>query len=130
MSFGPGETAAIPANARQLRIGALLNFNSTPLAVIRLSNAYMWEKSNSELSIDGVFTGFEDLFIIVPQTENLYSSVSQAALLSQHWPPQEVASGHAGASEIQIAAVKFNMEAIRKDGVIFYSLKYPIRLSR
>lgn len=52
-SFGPKETRKIPANARYVKIGAILNFNATAGAQIAVSGLRLMEKADSDLIVDG-----------------------------------------------------------------------------
>lgn len=53
IGFGSGEAAAIPSSARFVRIGALLNYNATAGAVVRMSNVRLWQKTDATLIVDG-----------------------------------------------------------------------------
>jgi hypothetical protein len=88
ISFGWGENAAIPPQARFVRVGALLNHNSVPLATIQLTNVRLLEKPTPEIDL------------AIPAATSVYSFASQAALLSTHWPPQQVMVDRGGADEI------------------------------
>jgi len=88
ISFGLGETASIPPHARLLRVGALLNYNASPSAVVQLTDLRLFEKSTSAM-------GFA-----IPQATSIFSPGSQAALLSSHWPFQQTMTDRAGTNEI------------------------------
>jgi hypothetical protein len=90
ISFGFGEKAAIPANATYLRIGALLNFNSSSDAVIEIARTELRRMPD-----------YEHLTVIAPSPVRLRSPASQAAFLSKHWPPQHVPLAHVGGHEFR-----------------------------
>ena len=104
ISFGAGEAARIPSNAKKMRIGALLNYNLAPNSVIQLTNVRAWPKSNHELIADGTFSSSTQYHIIVPFAQMVYSHSSQAAQLSRHWPAQRLALDLAGDKELKAAA--------------------------
>lgn len=65
-SLGFGKAAAVPSNAKSVRVGALLNYNTTPAATIQLTNVRLWRKTETEMMADGVFFSNEHLFVIAP----------------------------------------------------------------
>ncbi len=89
ISFGLGEAAAIPSNAAFVRVGALLNYHSTPETMAELSHVTLAEKPLQS-----------QLLFRVPEFRQLYSPASQAALLSGHWSAQHVSAAQAGAMEL------------------------------
>ena len=92
ISFGHGETAAVPAEAAFLRIGALLNYNATPEATIQLKDVVLWQKQ-----------GYALLLRTLPAPHNLSSAYSLSAWLSGHWPPHKVAEEQVGVTELRAA---------------------------
>jgi len=92
ISFGLGEAAAIPPQARFVRVGAVLNHNATPAAVVQLTDIRLFEKPAPMIHL------------AIPEATSVYSPASQAAQLSTHWPPQQVMIDRAGTTEIQTAA--------------------------
>jgi len=99
ITFGPNEQKIIPSNARSVKVGAVLNVNVAPAAIIQLSNVRLWEKSPAELSRDGAFRQFKDCFVLMPSRELFFTPVSQAGQLSYHWPAQQLAVDLAGEAE-------------------------------
>lgn len=89
VSFGFGEPAQVPAKARFLRVGALLNFHATPAAEIQIADVELWQKSD--------FTTYR---VLAPAVNALFSPGSQAALVSRHWMPHQVMLDHAGTAEL------------------------------
>ena len=88
ISFGFHETAGIPYNARFIRVGALLNYNTIPNGEILLTNLRLTEKTQPSV-------------IPTPLTMmHLCSAKSIAAQLSKHWPSQEVMAAGCGSREI------------------------------
>ena len=120
MSFGVGALAAIPRNARAVRVGALLNLPPKPDTMLRLSNVRMWEQADSEQIIDGAFTGTEDWLLVVPKSGSLYTAASQAAQLSQHWPPQQTAFDYAGEHELKTTALGRRAVIVDEEAALFY----------
>jgi hypothetical protein len=104
ISFGRNEDAAIPSNAKFVRVGALLNYNSSPGATIQLTNIRLWRKSTLEFVADGTFPDDTPRLVIIPPSRMLYSYASQAEQASHHWPAQRMESDFAGNIEIAIAA--------------------------
>jgi hypothetical protein len=91
ISFGWGEDAIIPPQARFVRVGALLNYNTVPLATIQLTNVRLFKEPTPEIDM------------AIPPATSVYSPVSQAGLLSTHWPPQQVMVDRGGTKEIRTA---------------------------
>ena len=91
-SFGLHESASIPVNARFVRVGALLNYNATPLAQVQLTDVRLVEKSTPEIDF------------ALPKATSSYTPNSQAALLSTHWPSQQSIVDRGGTKEILSAA--------------------------
>ncbi|HEY4248048.1 MAG TPA: hypothetical protein VGM64_14450 [Lacunisphaera sp.] len=100
ISFGREANAKIPPDAKFLRIGALLNFNSAPGAEIYMTNVLLWEKSALEPNEDGIFAQFDHRAVEIPEPTRLYSNESQAARASGHWPAQQTAVDLAGQKEL------------------------------
>jgi hypothetical protein len=92
IKFGLNGAASIPSNARFLRVGALLNHNETPSAVVQLTDVRMVEIPTPIIGL------------AIPNAMSVYSPLSQASLLSTHWPPQQVIVDHGGTKEIVAAA--------------------------
>ena len=92
ISFGLNEIAAIPSQARFMRVGALLNSNATPAAKIQLTGVRLFEKLAPAIGLS------------VPQATSPYSVASQAAQLSRHWPAQQVMTDRVGTREIEAAS--------------------------
>ncbi len=103
ISFGSHENRAIPTHAAYVQMGALLNFNSSPDAIVQLSCARLWEKSESNPVSDGTFAEGDLLAIFIANRMNAYSPVSQAGFISRHWPAQQVAVDNGGEPEITAA---------------------------
>jgi hypothetical protein len=103
-SFGLGEEAAIPTNAKFIRVGALLNYNETPAATIQLTNVRLWRKSKTDIMADGAFSIDERLVIIAPASQMLRTYASQAGQASTHWPANQVATDLSGGAELAAAA--------------------------
>jgi len=103
-SFGPGGEAAIASGAAFVRVGALLNYNLTPAAIIQLTNIRLWRRSATEMIADGVFAGDEHLWVVAPPGCTQWTPASQAAQLSRHWPAQQVAVDFGGSPELAAAA--------------------------
>ena len=118
-SFGLGEAAAIPANAKYVRVGALLNYNTTPAATIQLTNVRLWRKSETEILADGVFSSDERLLIIAPPTRMEWTYASQAGRASHHWPANEVAADLAGGVELAAAAHALGGTPVDRDNTTF-----------
>jgi hypothetical protein len=104
ISFGNGEVAMIPPLARFFRLGVRLNYNSTPDAVVDLSNLLVWRKTGPELIADGIFPGTQSVLIAAPPGQAMTTPYSQFARLSGHWPDQQAASDVAGGPELAAAA--------------------------
>lgn len=102
-SFGPGEAAVIPTNAKFIRVGALLNFNAAPQAAIELTNIRLWQKTEPALLANGEFPQDIRFFTVIPPWRFLFTPLSQAGQTSGHWPAQQVASDFSGGSELQSA---------------------------
>jgi hypothetical protein len=92
ITFGLNGAAAIPPNARFLRVGALLNFNVTSSAVVQLADVRMIEIPTPKIGL------------AIPSATSVYTPVAQASLLSTHWPPQQVLVDRGGTKEILTAA--------------------------
>lgn len=90
ISFGPGEAAAIPANAAFLRIGAMLNFNGEAKASVELTDVRLVENDLQH-----------HLLLSAPSFRHLYTPASLAAELSGHWTPQYVPAVHVGTTEMR-----------------------------
>ncbi len=103
-SFGPDEAAAIPANAKFVRIGALLNYNTRADATIQLTNVRLQRKSKTETVSHGAFPIDEHLLVVAPSGWMLHSPTSLAAYASRHWTPQQVAVDLSGGVELAAAA--------------------------
>lgn len=89
ISFGYGELASIPDNAGFIRIGALLNYRSTPQSAAELSAVLLEAKPlHSRLIFDVL--GYQQLI----------SPASQAAQLSGHWSAQQVPAAQAGTQDL------------------------------
>lgn len=110
VSFGNSEQRKIPVEARFIRIGALINTRQTPNAVVQLTNIRLWHESSELRLLDGVYTEDRLTSIFIPDWRWLITPCSQAALFSQHWPPNQVASDFSAAAEIEAA--------IRRKGVV------------
>ncbi|HRJ45866.1 MAG TPA: hypothetical protein PKY38_00760 [Opitutaceae bacterium] len=89
ITFGLGEPVAIPANAAYFRIGALLNYSSTPDTVVELTRGILKVKLLHE-----------NMLIVFPGREPMITHTSQTAQLSRHWQPQQAAWGYGGSAEI------------------------------
>jgi len=118
-SFGLGEAAAIPSNAKFVRVGALLNYNVAPAATIQLTNVRLCRKSASEMVPDGAFSSDEHIFVIAPATQMVWTYASQAGRASHHWPANEVATNLAGAKELLAAAHLAGAKPMDLDGIVF-----------
>ena len=118
-SFGLGETAAIPSYARFVRIGALLNYNSTPAATIQLTNIRLWQKSEAEFTGDDEFRSDQPFLFVLPSTQMVWTSASQTAQMSHHWPAQQVATDLAGVMELVAAARLAGAKPMDLDGIVF-----------
>lgn len=118
-SFGAGETAAIPARARYLRVGALLNITSAPGATVQLTNVRVWKKASTEPMADGEFPSWPPLFAAAPSSRWAVTPSSQAAQAAQHWPPQQVATDLAGGAEIAAAAAQASGTPMRPDSLLW-----------
>jgi hypothetical protein len=97
ITFGVGETAAIPVNAAFLRAGALLNYHSTPKAVVQLKDVSLEEGPC-----------FQYLILIASASSALHTSISQAAWLSGHWSPQQVMIGYSGNKELTKSIMRYS----------------------
>lgn len=54
INFGLGETAAIPSNARFVKLGGLLNYSPAVAgASIQLTNVRLWQRADADLIVDG-----------------------------------------------------------------------------
>lgn len=114
ISFGSHEERAIPANAAYARMGALLNANGSRSAIIQLSRARLWEKSDAIPVSDGTFAEGDSLIVFIGNRMNNFSPGSQAGLLSGHWPAQQVAIENGG--EPEFAAALDSTSVIQKSG--------------
>jgi len=86
-TFGLGHAQRIPSHARSIRIGAILNGNEAPDAVIQVRNVQLHR-------IDA------PTVLSVPSKPLAhYSPRSLAGLLSGHWPLSQVAADYAGSKE-------------------------------
>lgn len=94
IAFGLGEAAAIPPHAAFIRIGALLNYNSAPDALIQIREITVRQKPP-----------YARVLLVLPALYNLYSPGSISAHLSSHWSPQKAAQDHAELAELRHAAV-------------------------
>jgi hypothetical protein len=92
ISFGLGEQAAIPAEARYLRIGVLLNYQSVPGVRVELSAAGLAE-----------IPPHARVGMHVPRPQSLTSPTSFTGLLSRHWSPQFVPVTFTGSRELREA---------------------------
>ncbi len=92
ISFGLGELADIPAEARYLRVGALLNYRSTPGVTVELSAVTLTETMPPS-----------QVNAYIPAPESLNSPASQAGQLSMHWTGQHVALTFTGSRELRKA---------------------------
>jgi hypothetical protein len=119
-SFGLAETAAIPSQAKFVRVGALLNYNETPAATIQLTNVRLWQKSESEMMADGAFPNDERLLVVAPSSQMPWTYASQAGQASTHWPAQEAAADLAGGPELAAAARAAGGTPVDPDGAIFF----------
>jgi hypothetical protein len=118
-SFGSDEPAAIPANARFVRVGALLNCNATPGATIQLTNVRLWKKSETAMMADGVFSSDEHHLIVVLPSQMLSTYASQAGQASHHWPAHEAAADLAGGVELAAAAHAIGATPVNRDNTTF-----------
>lgn len=118
-SFGLHGVAAVPSNAKSFRVGALLNYNATPDAVIQITNIRVWEKADSETVADGTFPQDASYFIVVPTGRILSSPSSQAGQLSRHWPAQQVPSDLAGGIELMTDALLAGAVSVDPDNMLF-----------
>jgi hypothetical protein len=124
-SFGFSEATAIPSNAKFVRVGALLNYNTTPAATVQLTNVRLWQKTETEMVVDGVFSNDEHLFIIAPPCQMLWTYASQAAQASRHWPAQEVAADLSGGAELAAAARAAGAKPVDRDTTTFELIEIP-----
>lgn len=92
ITFGWGEGASIPLNAAFMRPGALLNYQSTPQAIIQIDEMTLRERDN-----------YSACLVALPNPRKLYSHASLAGVLSAHWAGQHVADAHLGLSELRSA---------------------------
>lgn len=99
-AFGRGNGAQIPTNAKFVRVGALLNYNWEPDAVIRLTNLRLWSTASQSIA-EGEFPQAMDYIVVIPDRLLLTTSGSQAGQMSRHWPPQQLATDFAGGPELQ-----------------------------
>jgi hypothetical protein len=90
VSFGPGASAAIPANAAFARVGAMLNFNGAAKARVELADIRLVECNLPP-----------QLLLSAPSFDHLYTPASTAARLSGHWAPQYVPAVNVGIAEIR-----------------------------
>jgi hypothetical protein len=118
-SFGLGEIAVIPRNAMFVRVGALLNYKSTPAATIQLSNIRLGQKSKEELAGDAAFRSDQYFLFIIPSTQMVWTSSSQTAQMSHHWPAQQVATDLSGGVELAAAARAPGGTPVNSDGIVF-----------
>ena len=89
VTFGARTSAAIPAHAAFIRVGALLNYDAVPEAQVQLAKIQLQ-------------TGLvQQQLIWLPCPERLYSFGSLVGYLSGHWPTQRVAVDHAGTVELR-----------------------------
>jgi hypothetical protein len=102
--FGSGETATIPSDAKYVRIGALLNYGYAMDSIVQLTNVKLWREQNHEPSIDVALSTGKNLLVVMPKTSTIWTYSSQAALASNHWPTNQVASDLSGALQIEAAA--------------------------
>ena len=90
ITFGVGETAAIPSNAAFLRAGVLLNYHAAPGAIMQLKEVDVSEKSP-----------YRHLLFVAPAFSTLHTPASQAARMSEHWPAQQAIMAQAGTEELR-----------------------------
>ncbi len=102
-SFGPAERRAIPVEAQAFQIGALLNTDRDPSALVQLANVRAWIKKPSTRIVNGIYSSNRPYNALRPNWRWLYTPLSQAATLSKHWPRSQVASDLAGGQEIDEA---------------------------
>jgi hypothetical protein len=118
-SFGPREAAAIPANAKFIRVGALLNYNVAPHSTIELTNVRLWEKTSPALLANGEFPQDIRYFAIIPPRRFLVTPLSQAGQSSGHWPAQQLAVALAGSRELETATHSTSAATADSGGMIF-----------
>ena len=117
-SFGKGEEAIIPSNAKFVRVGALLNHSEISGALINLTNVRLWEKSRLEFPANGFFTENTNYVIVAPTQRLFFSSGSQVGQASQHWPANQMASDLAGGKELMSAAHAAHTVSISNEELI------------
>jgi hypothetical protein len=118
-SFGLGEVAAIPPHAKFVRVGALLNYNATPVATIQVTNVRLWRKQETRMLADGAFSCDERIFIAAPLGGIVWTYASQAGQASHHWSANEVATDLAGGVELTIAARAAGGTPIEQESSVF-----------
>jgi len=129
-SFGRSEIAEIPHNARFVRIGALLNYNQTPRAIIQLTDVNLWRKSKYDMMADGVFPSNERTLVVTVPSLMLRTYASQSGFISAHWSTQELASDLAGCFELLAATQAAGGAAIQKNRAILEVPPWGERLRR
>ncbi|MFT3780867.1 MAG: hypothetical protein QM790_02555 [Nibricoccus sp.] len=92
IAFGLDEPVIIPARACYMKVGVLLNINSTPDATVQISDVRLTESAP------------RDIQLLLPSATNCYTSSSIAAHLSQHWPAHQMLVERAGIREIKATA--------------------------
>jgi hypothetical protein len=111
-SFGPGKGAHIPAEARYVRLGVLLNPQSIQGAVLQVAGIRMWNARDIASKDDGAFQVLRDPFVLLPVYQTYWSSASQAAQFSGHWSPQLVAFSLSGGRELRLKAGQLGVPVI------------------
>jgi hypothetical protein len=118
-SFGPGEAATLPPEARYIRVGALLNYDTAPDEIVQVTNIRLWRKSEAEPVADGAFPFDERLLVFAPSGRMLWTSASLAGQLSTHWPRQEAAADLTAGEELAAAVLTAGGRAVDPDGTLF-----------
>ncbi len=100
--IGPGGTARIPAMARHVRIGGILNHGESRDGQVELGNVRLWPRGPGDLVVAGTFTPGTQM-ITAGELSALFTPGSQAARLSGHWNPYRASFDRAGTLEIGLA---------------------------
>lgn len=91
VSFGLGESAAIPGNAAYMRVGAILNFTGAESARLSLKEVMVEE-----------LPSYTSVRMILPAPLDTFTPSSAAARLSGHWRPQQFQDENAGRQELML----------------------------
>ena len=96
IEFGTGLPAIFPHNAFYFRFCALLNHSQTPGSAVQLSEVRCRTLAPPVLNP------------LVTSATALSTPLSQAGVLSEHWPAQQIAIDSAGMAEINSAAASLS----------------------